>query len=216
MFLLCSSQDPARKLAIVDHRRGAALGRIAEMRDDLGTTADHSATPSAVVGRVERSATRHLFGPAEARRVTLRSTRPTTYPDAMPDYRRNRVPGATYFFTVNLRDRRSDLLVTHIDALREAVRGVRPGNCRFASTPGSSCRSTCTACGPFPKAIATFPTAGAGSKPRSRNHCPIPGNDRRLRFERAIAESGSAAIGSTRSATIGTMRPIWTTSTSTR
>ncbi|HEX6442504.1 MAG TPA: transposase [Stellaceae bacterium] len=43
----------------------------------------------------------------------------------MPEYRRNRVPGATYFFTVNLLDRRSDLLVTHIDALREAVWEVR-------------------------------------------------------------------------------------------
>ena len=43
----------------------------------------------------------------------------------MPDYRRNRVPGATYFFTLNLLDRRSDLLVTQVDALREAVRKVR-------------------------------------------------------------------------------------------
>ncbi|HEX6441349.1 MAG TPA: transposase [Stellaceae bacterium] len=43
----------------------------------------------------------------------------------MPDYRRNRIPGAPYFFTVNLRDRRSDLLVAHIDVLRDAVRGVR-------------------------------------------------------------------------------------------
>ena len=43
----------------------------------------------------------------------------------MPDYRRNRVPGGNYFFTVNLRDRRSDLLVTQIDALRDAVRQVR-------------------------------------------------------------------------------------------
>jgi len=43
----------------------------------------------------------------------------------MPEYRRNRVPGATYFFTVNLRDRRCDLLVTQIDALREAMRAVR-------------------------------------------------------------------------------------------
>jgi putative transposase len=29
----------------------------------------------------------------------------------MPDYRRNRVAGGTYFFTVALADRRSDLLV---------------------------------------------------------------------------------------------------------
>lgn len=38
----------------------------------------------------------------------------------MPDYRRNRIPGGTYFFTVNLRDRSSDLLVSRIEALRDA------------------------------------------------------------------------------------------------
>lgn len=43
----------------------------------------------------------------------------------MPDYRRNRVPGGTYFFTVNLLERKSDLLVDYIDCLREAVRKVR-------------------------------------------------------------------------------------------
>ena len=43
----------------------------------------------------------------------------------MPDYRRNRVPGGTFFFTVNLEDRRSDLLVRRFDALRDAVLRVR-------------------------------------------------------------------------------------------
>src|ERR1700739_377023 len=43
----------------------------------------------------------------------------------MSDYRRNRVPGGTFFFTVNLLDRRSNLLVMQIDALRDAVRWVR-------------------------------------------------------------------------------------------
>jgi putative transposase len=43
----------------------------------------------------------------------------------MPDYRCNRVPGGTFFFTVNLLDRRSNLLVAQIDALRDAVRQVR-------------------------------------------------------------------------------------------
>jgi putative transposase len=43
----------------------------------------------------------------------------------MPNYRRNRVPGASFFFTVTLRDRGSDLLVVRIEALREAVREVR-------------------------------------------------------------------------------------------
>jgi putative transposase len=40
----------------------------------------------------------------------------------MPSYRRYRVPGGTYFFTVNLLERKRDLLVRHIDELREAVR----------------------------------------------------------------------------------------------
>jgi putative transposase len=43
----------------------------------------------------------------------------------MPDYRRNRVPGGTFFFTVNLFDRRSNMLVARIDALRDAVRQAR-------------------------------------------------------------------------------------------
>jgi putative transposase len=43
----------------------------------------------------------------------------------MPNYCRNRVPGGTYFFTVNLLDRRSELLVTHVEALRDAVRDAR-------------------------------------------------------------------------------------------
>ena len=44
----------------------------------------------------------------------------------MPDYRRVWVPGGTYFFTVNLLERRgNDLLVRYIDPLREAVRLTR-------------------------------------------------------------------------------------------
>jgi putative transposase len=43
----------------------------------------------------------------------------------MPNYRRNRVPGGTFFFTVNLLDRRSDLLASGVDRLRSAVRRVR-------------------------------------------------------------------------------------------
>jgi len=43
----------------------------------------------------------------------------------MPDYRRNLVAGGSYFFTVNLLARRSDLLVSAIDVLRDAVRETR-------------------------------------------------------------------------------------------
>jgi putative transposase len=43
----------------------------------------------------------------------------------MVRYRRNRVPGGTYFFTVTLDDRRSTVLVDHIGALRTAFRTTR-------------------------------------------------------------------------------------------
>jgi len=43
----------------------------------------------------------------------------------MPDYRRNRVPGGTYFFTVNLLERNRSLLTHNIELLRNAVRATR-------------------------------------------------------------------------------------------
>ncbi len=43
----------------------------------------------------------------------------------MVRYRRNRGCGGTYFFTVTLRNRRSDLLVRRIDDLRDAWRAAR-------------------------------------------------------------------------------------------
>ena len=56
----------------------------------------------------------------------------------MSRYRRARVPGATYFFTVNLFNRRSDLLVRHVDLLR------------------SRSPFTCTAIPPQPPEICTI------------------------------------------------------------
>lgn len=44
---------------------------------------------------------------------------------AMPNYRRWRVDGGCYFFTVNLLNRRQQLLVEHVDLLRDAFRKVR-------------------------------------------------------------------------------------------
>jgi putative transposase len=40
----------------------------------------------------------------------------------MPNYRRNFVPGGSYFFTVNLADRQQQLLTQHIEFLRTAFR----------------------------------------------------------------------------------------------
>lgn len=39
-------------------------------------------------------------------------------------YRRNRVPGGSYFFTLTLRDRSSSILVDHVDNLRNALSSV--------------------------------------------------------------------------------------------
>lgn len=41
------------------------------------------------------------------------------------EYRRVRVAGGCYFFTVALADRKSDLLIAHIDLLRTAVKTVK-------------------------------------------------------------------------------------------
>ncbi len=43
----------------------------------------------------------------------------------MADYRRNRVPGGTCFFTANLHERGSDLLIRHIAELRSAIQAAR-------------------------------------------------------------------------------------------
>jgi len=43
----------------------------------------------------------------------------------MTDYRRYRIKGGTYFFAVNLVERKRNLLTEHIGTLREAFRSVK-------------------------------------------------------------------------------------------
>ena len=43
----------------------------------------------------------------------------------MVNYRRNFIPGGTFFFTVTLADRLSSALVDHVDLLRNALRAAR-------------------------------------------------------------------------------------------
>src|SRR5438132_13625497 len=91
----------------------------------------------------------------------------------MPDYRRNRVPGGTSFFTVNLLDRRSNLVVARTDALRDAVRQVRargpfhidawvvlPDHMHCPWTPAFA------GAGYRRKATPIFPVGGGRSRPR--------------------------------------------------
>lgn len=106
----------------------------------------------------------------------------------MPDYRRWRVPGGTYFFTINLLERRSDLRAQHIDAMRAAVRRTRherpfridawvvlPEHLHCILTlpegattsPTASKRSRSASCGPFP------PPSGARGCPSPAGKTPL-------------------------------------------
>jgi hypothetical protein len=64
----------------------------------------------------------------------------------MSTYRRDRVPGGSYFVTVNLCDRNSRLLVTEIDKLRHAVSTAPSTSMRGSYSP-----TTCTASGHSPQ-----------------------------------------------------------------
>jgi putative transposase len=55
----------------------------------------------------------------------LRETHHLAQDVAMTDYRRNFIPGGSFFFTVNLADRRLRLLTEHVDGLRNAFRETR-------------------------------------------------------------------------------------------
>jgi putative transposase len=50
---------------------------------------------------------------------------PAGHASSMSEYRRVWLPGGTFFFTVNLQDRSSDLLVARVDALRAAFARTR-------------------------------------------------------------------------------------------
>ena len=46
----------------------------------------------------------------------------------MTSYRRNFVPGGLYFFTLALANRHSDLLLTHVDTLKQAIQAEKQQN----------------------------------------------------------------------------------------
>ncbi len=98
----------------------------------------------------------------------------------VPDYRRKPVSGGMFFFTVNLLDRRSDLLATQIQALRDGVRQVRlqaPFHIHaWVLLPD---HMQCTACGPYRQVMPTSPVAGARSRRHSRKLCPPVSPDHR-------------------------------------
>jgi Chromate transporter len=111
---------------------------------------------------------------------------------------------------------------THLATLQGILGGVSTpfGGCepalRFESMPGSCSPTTCIACGACRKATPTSPVAGARSRSRSPSRCRPSNRDRRLWPAAANAVFGSAAIGSTQSATSGISLAISITSISIR
>ena len=68
----------------------------------------------------------------------------------MTGYRRNFIAGGSFFFTVNLADRRLRLLTEHIDELRSAFRKCESG-IHSQSTRWSFCTITCMPFGRCPR-----------------------------------------------------------------
>jgi hypothetical protein len=108
----------------------------------------------------------------------------------MANYRRNFAVGGTYFFTVNLADRRRALLTAHIGLLRASFRSVRarhPFRIEAAVILPEHLHT-----------IWTLPDSAPAALPK------------------ASAASGSAAIGSTRCGMTTISSVTSTTSISTR
>ena len=135
----------------------------------------------------------------------------------MPDYRRNRVPGGTYFFTVNLHERSSTLLVSGCarDAVRK-VRAARPFHIDAWVVLPEHMHVVWT----LPPEDADYPVrrkaikiAFAKALPKTEWLSPV----RSVKGERGIwQQRGNGDFGNTRSATSGTTRHMWITSTSIR
>ena len=133
----------------------------------------------------------------------------------MPDYRRYRVPGGTYFFTINLLERRADLLVRHIEPLREAVKCTRADrpfhidawvvlpdhmHCVITLPPGDDDFSNRIRAMKIRFVQALPPTEGRSSIRMAKGERGIW---QRRFWEHAIRDEGD-------------LRAIWTTCTSTR
>src|SRR5262245_8790712 len=77
----------------------------------------------------------------------------------MPGYVRAKIEGGTFFFTVTLADRSSNLLVQHIVScgapIAPSATASRSRRSRFAF-----CRITCMPSGACPKAMLIFPCVG--------------------------------------------------------
>jgi REP element-mobilizing transposase RayT len=111
------------------------------------------------------------------------------------------------FFTVNLLDRGMDLLVTQIDALREAVRQTR-ARAPFRIDAWVVLPDHMHCLWTLPDGDADFPAVGGRSRSRSRSLCPAANSDHSLCRAEVNMASGRGDTGNTRFAMIAIWRPI--------
>ena len=123
----------------------------------------------------------------------------------MPNYRRVFVPGGSYFFTVNLLDRTSRLLVEQIDSLRDAVRDTKQ-RFPFEIDAMVILPDHIHAIWTLPQGDSKFSVRWRWIKIRFSKSIPKGEHLSTVREARASAASGSVDIGSTSFATSATWR----------
>jgi hypothetical protein len=130
------------------------------------------------------------------------------------NYRRHRIAGGTYVFTVNLADRRSRLLTDNIELPRAAFRDTRRRHPFTIDAIAVLPDNLHAMCGPCRKQTPISRFAGNRSRQPSPAVCRGRNPFRRAAGANASGVFGSAAIGSTRSATrlISRATPITSTS----
>ena len=158
------------------------------------------------------NATRRV-GKGATRRAHLTPPRATRQ---MPRYRRVKIEGGLFFFTLALADRSSDLLVRHIERARRASRGSAGAPVRSKLWPSASSPTICMRCGSSRRATPTTRRAGVCSNPFFRVASRRRRNVPRARSPSARRAFGSGDIGSTPSVTMPTPSGMSTTSTTIR
>ena len=131
----------------------------------------------------------------------------------MPNYVRARIAGGSYFFTVALLNRRSDLLIARIDLLRDAIRKVKSAKPFYID-----------ACVILPDHMHCVWTLPIGDHDYSSRWKDIKGTFSRalpktelldeVRKKMVNGESGNAGFGNMRFATTQIIGDILITSTS--
>ncbi|HLH91577.1 MAG TPA: hypothetical protein VKX28_24270 [Xanthobacteraceae bacterium] len=121
----------------------------------------------------------------------------------MSRYRRANIKGGTFFFTVTLANRSSDLLVRHVDHLRRAYeesRSLYP----FKTVAICILPDHLHAIWTLPSEDANFPLRWSLIKSKFSRAPPIAPERAASKIARRDGESGNVATGNTPSA----MRPI--------